>query len=485
MKFKKITSAIVAAVLSVSVSLCAFAQSEPMAQDGETAKKLVTQGANYILQKYKFDVTRDELYTDTLMKLLEQHPELTEEAFKAMYSGLDEHSAYYTQEEFDSFLESMSGEFTGIGVTITSVAEGLMVVNVSTGSSAKEAGIKVNDLIVAADGVDLRGMAVDLARSYITGETGTYVNVGVMRDGNYLEFNLMRKPVVIEPGAFQIIDDTVGYIALDTFDASAPELVDHALDTFDAAGITEIIFDLRYNPGGSVTSLVDICQRIIPEGPVISFEYKNPVKNTTLYSSLKKAKYRIIALANENSASAAEAFCGAVQDSGVGFVVGTTTYGKGTMQNIRDFKVGGGVKLTEAEYLTRNGRHINGVGIKPDEYVKDGTTTLAKAGFNDLDFEKTYKIGDKGATVLAINQRLWAIGYDIGLPTDEYTEKTHFAIYSFQNAEGLYPYGDCDITTQLKLENILQGEEIPDNASFKLALEIFKNGTFDEYMPKE
>lgn len=281
------------------------------------------------------------------------------------------------------------------------------------------------------------------------------------------------------------MDGNIGYICLDSFDASAPELVNHALDTFDAAGIIDIIFDLRYNPGGSVNALVEICQRIIPEGPVISFEYKNSAKNTTLYSNLKKAKYRIIALANENSASASEAFCGAVQDSDVGFVVGTTTYGKGTMQNIRDFKVGGGVKLTEAEYLTRNGRHINGEGITPDEYVKDGTTTLEKSGFSKLDFENTYKIGDKSDTVLAINQRLWAIGYDIGIPTNEYTEKTFFAIYRFQNAEGLFPYGECDITTQLHLENILQGEQLPDDASFKTALEIFKTNTFDEYLSKK
>lgn len=483
MKLKKLISSLIAVVTVISVSFGAFAQSEPMAEDGETAKKLVTQGANFILQKYKFDITRDELYADTLMKLLESHPELTEEAFKAMYSGLDEHSAYYTQEEYDYFINSMSGEFSGIGVVITAINDGLLVTNVTSGSAAMDAGIKENDIIISADGTDIRGMPIEQAKLYITGEVGTYVKIGFIRDGEYLEFNVMRKPVVVEPGMFQIVDPKVGYICLETFDASAPELVDRALDAFDDAGITDIIFDVRSNPGGSVNSLVKISQRLIPKGPVIGFEYKNESKNTMLYSMCENAKYRLIVLANENSASAAEAFCGAVQDSGVGFVLGTATYGKGTMQNLTDFKVGGGVKLTEAEYITRNGRHIDGVGIKPDEYSVDSVTTLAESGYSDLDFENVYSVGDKGDAVLAINQRLWAIGFDVGIPTDEYTDKTYFAIYRFQSSAGLFPYGVCDISTQLKLEDMLQEAEIPDNAPYNTALEIFKTNTFDEYMP--
>lgn len=479
MKFKKITSAILALILSAST--VAFAESEPMAEDGEMAKTLVTQAANFILQRYKFDVTRDELYTDTLMKLLENHPELTEEAFEAMYSGLDDHSAYYTQEEYDYFVDDMSGEFSGIGVVITTLEEGLLVTDVQADSSAMECGIKEGDIIVSADGTDIRGMALEQARSYIIGEVGTGVTVGVMRNGEYLEFYAVRKPVIVEPGTFQIIDGNIGYILLDTFDGSAPTLVNHALDVFDTQGITDIIFDVRSNPGGSVASLVEICQRLIPEGPVIHFEYKNPLKNSTLYSECKNAKYRIIVLADENSASASEAFCGAVQDSGVGIVVGTTTYGKGTMQNITDFKIGGGVKLTTAEYLTRNKRHINGIGITPDEYAADSFTSLKNSGFADLDFDTTMSLGDKGETVLALNQRLWAMGFDIGIPTDIYSEKTQLAVYNFQRVMELYPYGVCDVTTQLEIENALQEAEIPDNKPFKIALEIFKTDTIDEY----
>ena len=491
MKFKKFTAVVLIIAIAFTCPLFSMADDAATANegygysitdDGEMAQTLVRQAANYILQKYKFDVTREELYTDTLMKLLNDHPELTEEAFKAMYSGLDEHSTYYTQEEYDYFLDSMSGQFFGIGVTITAINSGLLVTKVNRGSSAYDAGIKTNDLIVSANGTSIVGMPLEKARTYIVGEAGTFVTVGVIRDGEYMEFYTERRPVTIEPGSYQIVDGSVGYIYLQEFDGGAEELITHALDSFDAAGITDIIFDLRSNPGGSVNVFRNICQRIIPEGPVIHFEYKNPLKNVTLYSECKNPKYSLIVLANENSASAAEAFCGAVQDSGVGIVVGTKTYGKGTMQNLTDFKAGGGVKLTEAEYLTRAKRHINGIGITPDYLVNDSYTTLKKSGFNDLDFETVMQLGDKGETVLALNQRLWALGYDVGeVPTDEYTEKTYFAVLNFQNAVELYPYGVCDISTQLKLENELQEAEIFDNASFKTALEIFKTNTINDY----
>ena len=485
MIFKKFTAILIALILTATGVFAENSPVEteiaPMAEDGEMAKTLVTQAANFILQRYKFDVERAKLYEDTLMKLIENHPELTEEAFKAMYSGLDDHSSYYTQKEYDYFLEDMSGEFSGIGVVITALEEGLLVTDVQANSSASECGIKQGDLIISANGTDIRGMPIEQARTYIIGEIGTVVTVGIIRNGEYIEVYATRKPVIVEPGMFQILENKIGYLRLDTFDGSAPALINHALDVFDTEGITNIIFDVRSNPGGAVTSLVEICQRLIPEGPVIHFEYKNPLKNTSLHSMCKDAKYSIIVLANEHSASASEAFCGAVQDSGVGIVVGTTTYGKGTMQNLTDFKTGGGVKLTTAEYLTRNKRHINEIGIEPDEYVEDKFTTLKNSGYADLDFDTVMKFGDKGETVLALNQRLWAMGFDIGIPTDIYSEKTQLAVYNFQRAMELYPYGVCDITTQLEIENTLQEAEIPDDKSFKVALEIFKTNTIDEY----
>lgn len=489
MKKYKLIALVLSLVLMFS-SLGAYADtatdtpSNVLTTDGESAKKLIEQSASLILLKYKFDITREELYEDTLMKLLEKHPELLEDAFEAIFSGLDQHSQYYNEEEFKYFLDNMSGEFAGIGVVIGQIPEGLLVSSVTGDSSAAQAGIQKGDIITTADGISIAGMPLEQARSYIVGEEGTTVKIGVVRSGQYLEFTVTRKKVVVEPGRYEIIDDNIGYISLESFDASAPTLVDSALNEFDKHGIKKIIFDLRYNPGGSVDAFSKICQRIIPKGPTIHFEFKNSSQDFAMYSSCTNPKYSLIVLANEYSASAAEAFCGAVQDSGVGIVVGTKTYGKGTMQNITSFRVGGGVKLTEAEYLTRNKRHIDGIGIEPDVYESDEPIRMRKAGFNDLDFATAMKLGDKGDIVLALNQRLSAMGYSVGIPKAQYTDDTENAIRQFQASNGMEMTGICDVNTQIAIETIMQTLEFSNDQTFKTALDLFRKGTYIRYIKK-
>lgn len=457
-------------------------ENTPILTDGEMAKILIEQCANLIDLKYKDEVSRAELYERTLMEIMRKHPEIIEDAYEAMFSGLDKHTRYYTTEDYNYFLENMSGEFVGIGVIINKIDKGLMVSSSTANSAAAEAGIRQGDIITTVDGISIVGMDIEKARTYITGEIDTTVVIGVLRNGEYLEFTVTRRPVIVESGRYQILEDNIGFIQLDSFDDTAPLLVNSALDLFDSKGITDIIFDVRFNGGGAVNSLSEICQRIIPAGPIIHFEYKNESDNYTVFSNCQDAKYKLVVLTNDYSASASEAFSGAVQDSGVGIVVGTTTYGKGSMQTLTNFRVGGGVKMTVAEYLTRDKRHIDGIGIKPDFYVEDKVIKINKAGFNDFDYATKLRLGDKGPLVLALNQRLWAMGYDVGVPTDEFTQKTHNAVYLFQAVtEGLSPYGECDISTQLEIERVVQGIEFYDDEIFKTAVKIIKAGSLAEY----
>ncbi len=486
MKSKRLISLLLCIIISFS-SLCVFAQEEekkPLLTNGYLAKLLTEQSANFIISGYKDPVTREELYEKTLMAIMDKHPELIEEVYMAMFNDLDEHTTYYTEEEYDYFTENMSGEVSGIGVVVSEIPEGLFVSSTTAESPAAQAGVRQGDIIIKADGVDIVGMSLDKARSYIIGEIGTTVKIGVLREGEYLEFEIVRQPVVIEPGTYQIIDGSVGYIELQSFDGSAPLLVNNALDEFDRHGIKNIIFDVRYNLGGAVEALNQICQRLIPRGPIIHFQYQDKNDVSTIYSKCANAKYSIIVLANEYSASASEAFCGAVQDSGVGFVVGDTTYGKGTMQTVTNFRIGGGVKMTVAEYLTRNKRHIDKVGIKPDVLVYDDIIRMKNSDFNDFDFDTVMKLGDTGPTVLALNQRLWALGYEVGIPTDVFSEATQSAVIHIQKTQGLTSDGICDTNTQIAIQNVMQKHEFSDNKSFKTALEIFKNGTFKKYVKK-
>lgn len=457
-------------------------ENKPILENGEIAKLLTEQSANLIISRYKDPVTREELYEKTLMAIMENHPELIEEVYKAMFDDLDEHTTYYTTEEYDYFTDSMSGEFSGIGVVVSEIPNGLLVSSTTAESPAAQAGIRQGDIIISADGVALAGIPLEKARTFIIGEIGTTVKIGIKRGEEILEFTVTRQPVIVAPGSYQIIDGKVGYIELQSFDGSAPLLVNNALDEFDKQGITNIIFDLRYNLGGNVDVFSQICQRIIPKGPIIHFQYQNEKDLKTLYSQCKKPKYSVIVLANEYSASASEAFCGAVQDSGIGFVVGDTTYGKGTMQTLTNFRIGGGVKMTVAEYLTRNKRHIDKIGIKPDYTVYDSIIKMKNSDFNDFDFDTVMKLGDKGPTVLALNQRLWAMGYSVGIPTDEFTQETHSAVVHFQATKNLVSNGICDTKTQIEIQNVMQLQEFSDNKIFKTALEIFKSGNFKKYL---
>ena len=187
-------------------------------------------------------------------------------------------------------------------------------------------------------------------------------------------------------------------------------------------------------------------------------------------------------MVNENSASASEAFAGAVQDTGVGIVVGQQSFGKGTMQNVTKFKVGGGIKLTEAVYLTPNRRNINGKGIEPDVKVKDKEIKYTDAkDLIPITYDRTVKLGDSGNDVKALKQRLELLGLSVNADSDVFDQETEFAVRKFQESQKLFVYGVMDITTQLALENLFMAATVSDNNVLNTALEIFRTGTLESY----
>ncbi len=446
------------------------------------AQTIVQTAMALVKNNYKFDITSEELYKNALMEIIKEHPEVWESAFKGIFNNLDAHSTYFTKEEYEQFYTDLSGEFCGIGVGIMEFEEGLRVTKVYSNSPAEKAGMMEGDLIIKAGGTNIVGMKFEEAKSYILGEKGTNVTIGFVRDEIYVEKTMTRDNVIIESGEYKLIEnDTIGYIRLYNFDEHSNDFVKEALTSFGAKQVKNIIMDLRNNPGGSLTALVDICQNFIPEGPVIHIEYKNPLKGFQLDSTNKNPKYKLIVLVNENSASASEAFAGAVQDTGVGIVVGSQTYGKGTMQNVTKFKVGGGIKLTEAVYLTPNKRNINDKGIEPDVKVKDKEIKYVEANLLPITYDRVLKQGDSGDDVKAIKQRLKMLGLTVNDENSEFDSEMFFATKKFQETQGLYPYGVMDMTTQVTLENLFMPATVSDNKVYNTAVEIFRTGTLDKY----
>ena len=487
MKTNKIIKISVSIVLCISLFMTSFVtvfanNSSDKNLDGDLASLLIRQAINLVQQNYRFEISNEELYKNALMQVLKEHPEIIESAFKGVFDNLDEFSRYFTESELNEFYNQLSGEVCGIGVLVTQFSGGLLITSVYDNSPASEAGLKSGDVIISANGESIVGMDIDLATGKITGAEGTSVKIGLKRDNQTYEYTLTRRKVTVESGQYWTLENnSIGYIELYSFDEHAPEFVKKALKSFGQYNIKNIIMDLRNNPGGSLYSMVDISQNFIPKGPITHIDYTNASKSFTLESDNANPKYNVIVLVNEYSASASEAFAGAVQDTGVGIVLGVNSYGKGTMQNVTKFTTGGGIKLTEAYYLTPNGRNINGKGVEPDLVVHESMVPYKKAGLIPMNYDRILQKGDSGDDVRAINQRLALLGYGVKETSDVYTDQTYYSVLRFQETTGLFPYGVMDITTQVELENMFLASKISDNKTYHTAVDIFRTGTMAQY----
>lgn len=318
-----------------------------------------------IQENYVYDISREELI---------------EGAIKGLFYNLDPHSGYYTKEEFEKLQEQTSGDFVGIGVYITEKDGYIEIVEVMEGGPAYEKGIQAGDIIVEIDGQDVGGLSVEEVVQLIRGKEGSSVNIKVKRNDKNISYKIKRQLVQINPIKYQFIDDHIAYIKIREFNEHTTENLKKALKEIDKKSITNIIVDLRNNPGGLLMEVIKALRFFVPEGPIVHVKYRGGIVET-YYSTLKKPKYNLAVLINENSASASEIFAGAVQDTGVGKVIGTTSFGKGTVQVILPLAYGDGMKITVGEYLTPKKRNINKTGIVPDIVVENKDT-------KDLQLEK-------------------------------------------------------------------------------------------------
>lgn len=361
------------------------------------------------------DIIKSDYYKDV------DDETLIRGAIDGMFKTLDPHSNYMDQEEFKELNAFTSGEFGGIGVSIEKKDDKITVVSPIDGTPAHEAGLNTGDVIVSVDDVDVKDYSLDKAVTLIRGEAGTKVKLGIIKAGKqditYVE--LIRAIIKIESvkketpygkkAEDEIKDKNIGYIRLTEFNDNTYDDFMEDIKQYKEEGKKGIIIDLRNNPGGLLDSVVDICKEIIPEGPIVHIDAKGEANDETYFSKLKNPPFKIAVIVNGGSASASEILTGAVKDSKIGIIVGTKTYGKGTVQNILFLTNGGGVKITIAEYMTRDKINIDGKGIEPDIKVEPtGEEALAevKAG-RDIHF------GTVGLDVYGIQQRLINLGYKI------------------------------------------------------------------------
>ena len=304
-----------------------------------------------------------------------EEAELETGILEGYVNGLgDKYSVYYDEEETKSLMESVQGEYSGIGAVMSQDLETgvITLIRVYKDSPAMKAGLKDGDILYKVEDMEVTGKDLSEIVSHIKGEKGTEVQLTVYREGQDDEIvvTAVRDEIEIETVSYEMLKDRIGYIAVSEFEETTFGQYKSAVEELTAQGMEGLIVDLRNNPGGSLSGVCEIADYMLPEGLIVYTEDKAGEKKEYKSTGEESFDKPLAILVNGNSASASEIFSGAVQDHGTGTIVGTQTYGKGVVQSIFDLKDGTCLKLTVSEYFTPNGRTIQGKGVTPDVEVE-------------------------------------------------------------------------------------------------------------------
>lgn len=316
--------------------------------------------------------------------------DLNEGIYKGYVEGLgDQYSAYYDKKETKELSESLDGSFSGIGAVMTQDASSgvITITQVYDDSPAKKAGIKAGDILYRVEEKTVTGKDLDKVVSWIKGKKGTKVNLTLLRGTNSdkIKVTATRDVINVETVKYKVLENQIGYISISEFDSVTGAQFAKALKQLQKKNIEGLVVDLRNNPGGSLSTVCDILDSILPKGLIVYTKDKNGKKEEYTSDEKHRLNLPMSVLVNGQSASASEIFAGAVQDYGKAEIIGTQTYGKGVVQNLFDLKDGTCVKLTTSEYFTPKGRNIDGKGITPDVKIEYKYNAKDPKADNQLD----------------------------------------------------------------------------------------------------
>ena len=299
---------------------------------------------------------------------------MLESAIKGYVEGLDdEYSEYITKEEMKEYMEETNGKYVGIGVYISNNTQTnqIVVLMPMKGSPAEEAGMKSGDIITKIDGVEYKGEDLSKASNALKQEEGPKVKVEILRDNQTIELEIERKTIKINHVESEVINNSIGYIQISTFDDGCYDEFKQKIDELKTKNIKSLIIDLRNNGGGIVEEAINIADLFTTKNSTLLITTgKNTEEEITKAKKDKEIDMPIVILVNENTASASEILTAAIKENcDKVTIVGKTTFGKGVIQTIFTLTDGSGLKLTTNEYYTPKRNKINKIGIKPDVEV--------------------------------------------------------------------------------------------------------------------
>ncbi|KZN14294.1 peptidase S41 [Marinomonas sp. TW1] len=361
------------------MSVCLLASVTPVAFAADANQNSVLPTAEIQSFVETFETIR-EGYVEVM-----SDEEILHKALKGMAAGLDPHSEYFTKTELVEFNELTSGNYAGIGVEVEMKDKGLTVVTPIDGSAASEAGIIPGDVIVRINKTLITDLGMQDIITLMRGEVGTEVSLDIERNGEIQQFELTRRLVEDASVSYKWLEGEIAYFRISQFQSDTADEFNHAIKELNAEkDIQGVVLDLRNNPGGVLQSAVAVVDAFINSGMIVYTDGRHEMSKSQFVASRRTTlleKVPLVVLVNEGSASASEIVAGALQDHHRAVILGTETFGKGSVQTVVPLSNGDAVKLTTALYYTPNGRSIQAQGIQPDLVVPQANLSFDEGQF--------------------------------------------------------------------------------------------------------
>ncbi|ASF40416.1 peptidase S41 [Halobacillus halophilus] len=417
---------------------------EDQSESADLAK--VEQAFSTIKENYVSEVDNDKLIEGAVQGMLDTLE--------------DPYSVYMDQETMKQFNQSIESSFQGIGAEVSMVNDKVTIVAPIKGSPAEEAGLKPNDQILKVDGESVEGLDLYEAVLKIRGEKGTEVTLQVDRPGvsEPVTIDIIRDDIPLETvysNTKEVDGKQVGIIEITSFSEKTSEEFHEALTKLEKDNMDGLVIDVRGNPGGLFTDVQEILKEFIPDDkPIVQVEDRNGEKSRYFSDRKEKKDYPITVLMDEGSASASEILAATMNEAGGYDLVGTQSFGKGTVQQAIPMGDGSTIKLTLYKWLTPNGNWVHEKGVEPTIEVKQPSYFYT----NPVEIKEELKYNDNNEKVKNIQKMLKGLGYEPGRTDGYFSQGTKSAVEAFQAENGLEATGDVDEKTGGKLEEAIVEE---------------------------
>ena len=480
---KKVSVWILILAVLITAALTYFGTSltvSPQSQAPTTQSTQTTNGNSNSGVLSNEDLSKIELVYKTLMNGYVDKNISKENLINGALKGMsdaagDPYTTYLVNEETAAIDETLTGSFGGIGAELRSENNKVIISNTREGTPSQKIGLQENDVILKVDGEDMEGKNISYVVSKVRGEVGTDVTLTIQRGSQELEVKITRAKISIETvkGTLDETDPTIGHVKINSFAKNTAQEVENAVTDLRQKGVKKFIFDVRYNPGGLLDQALAISNIFVEEGKtILNIEDRNG-KITAYKASKEYGTFKItepyVLLVNEGSASASEILAGALKESANAKLIGSKTYGKGTVQSVVDVSKNAELKYTTAKWLTPNETWIHKTGIEPTETV----SMPEYYNITIVDTREVVKEGSVSDNVKTIETILKGLGYDV--KADGYFDsKTTEAVKQFQKSKGISETGEVNEQTGSALMTAIREELKKNDTQYKAAVKALQ-----------